>query len=233
MLLYDDFIRKEELLFSLYGMETYITCFRRGANPAEVAEYHILSGFFLAAGVTAQQGEILAVHRCPYFHLGGEEYLRGTDLHEIGHYPMDGSDLSQVDGGIQVVGAKSLPAPVHIAFTATQPVKQSGIATALIHFFVLVISAIRRISYLLAYTFVVVGTQLKAFAEWLISVEKACRQQYGIFYDKWLLIQLGRCGRFGAVRCIADVNRIFFRGEGEHDSFLGIVDGLVGLHLLR
>ena len=49
-------------------------------------------------------------------------------------------------------------------------------------------SAIRRIGYLFAYAFVVVGAQLEAFAEWLISVEKTGCQQYRIFYGKWLFV---------------------------------------------
>ena len=53
------------------------------ANPAEITEYHVLSGLFLAADITAQQGEVLAINRCPYFHFGREKYLWGTDCMKL------------------------------------------------------------------------------------------------------------------------------------------------------
>ena len=49
------------MLLPLYGMEAYISCLSGGANPAEITEYHVLSGLFLAADITAQQGEVLAI----------------------------------------------------------------------------------------------------------------------------------------------------------------------------
>ena len=58
-------------------MEAYISCLSGGANPAEITEYHVLSGLFLAADITAQQGEVLAINRCPILPLWQGEILVG------------------------------------------------------------------------------------------------------------------------------------------------------------
>ena len=111
-------------------MEAYISCLSGGANPAEITEYHVLSGLFLAADITAQQGEVLAINRCPYFHFGREKYLWGTDLHEVGHDPMYGGHFAQVDNGIQIIGAEALPSSVHVAFAAAKSVEETGVTAA-------------------------------------------------------------------------------------------------------
>ena len=118
------------MLLPLYGMEAYISCLSGGANPAEITEYHVLSGLFLAADITAQQGEVLAINRCPYFHFGREKYLWGTDLHEVGHDPMYGGHFAQVDNGIQIIGAEALPSSVHVAFAAAKSVEETGVTAA-------------------------------------------------------------------------------------------------------
>lgn len=151
------------MLLPLYGMEAYISCLSGGANPAEITEYHVLSGLFLAADITAQQGEVLAINRCPYFHFGREKYLWGTDLHEVGHDPMYGGHFAQVDNGIQIIGAEALPSSVHVAFAAAKSVEETGVTAAFVYFFMLIVSAARCIGYLFAYALMVVGAQVKAF----------------------------------------------------------------------
>ena len=176
------------MLLPLYGMEAYISCLSGGANPAEITEYHVLSGLFLAADITAQQGEVLAINRCPYFHFGREKYLWGTDLHEVGHDPMYGGHFAQVDNGIQIIGAEALPSSVHVAFAAAKSVEETGVTAAFVYFFMLIVSAARCIGYLFAYALMVVGAQVKAFSDRLFSVEKACGQQYGVLYGKRFLV---------------------------------------------
>ncbi len=216
------------MLLPLYGMEAYISCLSGGANQAEITEYHVLSGLFLAADITAQQGEVLAINRCPYFHFGREKYLWGTDLHEVGHDPMYGGHFAQVDNGIKIIGAEALPSSVHVAFAAAKSVEETGATAAFVYFFMLIVTAARCIGYLFAYALMVVGAQVKAFSRPL--------RRKGVRSAIWSLLRqtvsciTWRYSRFGAVRCVADVNRMFFGGEGQHDFFLGIVNGLAGLH---
>ena len=44
------------MLLPLYGMEAYISCLSGGANPAEITEYHVLSGLFLAGQINGTTG---------------------------------------------------------------------------------------------------------------------------------------------------------------------------------
>ena len=93
-------------------------------------------------------------------------------MHEVGHDPVYSGHFAQVDGGIQIIGAESLPTPVHVAFTAAKSVEETGVTAAFVYFFMLIVSAARCIGYLFAYAFVIVGAQVKAFSDRLFSIEK-------------------------------------------------------------
>ena len=103
--------------------------------------------------------------------------------------PLYSGHFAQVDGGIQIIGAESLPTPVHEAFTAAKSVEETGDRRRLCtHLCAGSNPAARRIGYLFAVTRLC-GSRCAArrlLPSRLISVEKAGGQQYRVFYGKRL-----------------------------------------------